>query len=432
PSGGRTCQARRNADAAPWWPGEDLQERGCPSVGGGWGGAPGPDGGHRSCTHRGRGGLTRTSTGAGWGTRVRGWRGAGSRSRPGLAPPPQGLAPPAQGGRRGGRARASAPPTRPACEDPGAGPAGLPSALPGALPRGRRARARGGPGERRRPAREGPRPSPPVAVALEVEPELEDAVGELAAEAVAVGVLPLAVDDLEGDVLVGRPRVEAQRGEVLVVGAGLQEVLGRGALVDEVGVEDVELVALHDLGRRVVEVVVRLVVLVPLEARVHAVEEAGLARPVLVGPQVGLAGQRHLHAELRLVLAHALLGPPEEDVLRALARVPCGRGARQPPLPAATWSPTAGPPGRGHRRRVSPPLPPKTGGGQGGNLCVRAQGAPPPGARGHVSPARPSPVTCSCCRDSCRRCWSSSGSSTCASSGSSWAVSSRGLYLPAS
>ena len=34
-------------------------------------------------------------------------------------------------------------------------------------------------------------------------------------------------------------------------------------LIDEVGVEDVELVPLHDLGRRVVVVVVRLVVLVP-------------------------------------------------------------------------------------------------------------------------------------------------------------------------
>ncbi|KFW81253.1 Putative uncharacterized protein encoded by CACTIN-AS1, partial [Manacus vitellinus] len=169
-------------------------------------------------------------------------------------------------------------------------------------------------------------PSPAVTVTLEVEPELEDAVGELAAEAVAVGILPLPVDDLEGDVLVGRPRVEAQDGKVLVVLAGLQEVLGRRALVDEVGVEDVELVALHDLGGRVVEVVVGLVVLVPLEARVDAVEEAGLARPVLVGPEIGLARERHLHAELGLVRAHALLGLAEEDVVGALRGITCGGG----------------------------------------------------------------------------------------------------------
>ncbi|KFP75399.1 Putative uncharacterized protein encoded by CACTIN-AS1, partial [Apaloderma vittatum] len=164
-------------------------------------------------------------------------------------------------------------------------------------------------------------PSSAVTVTLEVEPELEDPIGKLAAEAVAVGILPLAVDDLEGDVLVGRPGVEAQDGKVLVVLAGLQEVLGGRALVDEVGVEDIELVALHDLGGRVVEVVVGLVVLVPLEARVHAVEEAGLAGPVLVSPEIGLAREGHLHAELRLVCAHALLGLTEEDVIGTLGGV---------------------------------------------------------------------------------------------------------------
>lgn len=57
----------------------------------------------------------------------------------------------------------------------------------------------------------------PIAVSLEVEPELEDVVVEVAAEAALVRVLPLAVDDLEGDVLVGRPRVEPQHGELRVV-----------------------------------------------------------------------------------------------------------------------------------------------------------------------------------------------------------------------
>ena len=42
--------------------------------------------------------------------------------------------------------------------------------------------------------------------------------------------------------------------------------------VVKVGVEDVELVALHNLWRRVVEVVVGLVVLVPLKTRVDAIE----------------------------------------------------------------------------------------------------------------------------------------------------------------
>uniref|UniRef100_A0A8C6FZ28 Uncharacterized protein n=1 Tax=Moschus moschiferus TaxID=68415 RepID=A0A8C6FZ28_MOSMO len=99
--------------------------------------------------------------------------------------------------------------------------------------------------------------------------------------------------------------MEAERGEVLVVGAGLQEVLWGGALVDEIGVEDVELVALHDLGWRIVEVVVRLVVLVPLEARVHAVEEARLARPVLVRPQL---------LQQALPVAHVQVGAPSPDL----------------------------------------------------------------------------------------------------------------------
>uniref|UniRef100_A0A8V1AF54 Uncharacterized protein n=1 Tax=Gallus gallus TaxID=9031 RepID=A0A8V1AF54_CHICK len=171
-------------------------------------------------------------------------------------------------------------------------------------------------------------PSPAVAVPLEVEPQLEDTVGKLAAEAVAVGIFPFPVDDLKGDVLIGRPGVEAQDGEVLVVLAGLQEVLRSGAFVDEVGVEDVEFVTLHDFGRGVIEVVVGLVVFVPLEARVHAVEEARFAGPVFVGPEVRLARQRHLHAELRLVCSHALLGLAEEDVVGALGGVACGEERR--------------------------------------------------------------------------------------------------------
>ena len=92
--------------------------------------------------------------------------------------------------------------------------------------------------------------------------------------------------------------MEVQDRKVRVVRACLQEVLGRGALTDEVWLEDAEFVALHNLGWRVVEVIMRLVIFVPLEARVHAVEEARLARPVLVGPQVGAAAQGHLQAEL--------------------------------------------------------------------------------------------------------------------------------------
>lgn len=56
-----------------------------------------------------------------------------------------------------------------------------------------------------------------VSVSLEVEPQLEDVVVEVATEATLVGVLPLAVHDLERDVLVRWARVEAQNREVGVL-----------------------------------------------------------------------------------------------------------------------------------------------------------------------------------------------------------------------
>jgi hypothetical protein len=53
-------------------------------------------------------------------------------------------------------------------------------------------------------------------------------------------------------------------------------------LVNEVWIENVELVALDHLGRRVVNVVVSLIVLVPLEARVHAIKVPRFPRSEMV------------------------------------------------------------------------------------------------------------------------------------------------------
>ena len=110
-----------------------------------------------------------------------------------------------------------------------------------------------------------------VSVALEVEPQLEDIVVELASESSLIAVLPLLVDNLEGDVLVWRPRRHPQN-TVLSVLHRQQLELRRGSLVYQVRVENVELVSLHNLGWRVVEVVVSLVVFVPLEPGVNSVE----------------------------------------------------------------------------------------------------------------------------------------------------------------
>ena len=49
-----------------------------------------------------------------------------------------------------------------------------------------------------------------------------------------------------------------------------------------------------------------LVILVPLEARVHPVEVPRLPRPVLIRPQIDLIIERGLHRKLRLVVRHSL------------------------------------------------------------------------------------------------------------------------------
>ena len=83
-----------------------------------------------------------------------------------------------------------------------------------------------------------------------MEPKLKDVVVELASEAPLVAVLPLLVDDLEGDVLVGRPRGYPQDHKLTIRGWRHFESR-RFSLVDEVRIEDVEFVALMEkIGNR--------------------------------------------------------------------------------------------------------------------------------------------------------------------------------------
>jgi len=68
--------------------------------------------------------------------------------------------------------------------------------------------------------------------------------------------------------------------EVLVVTAHCQRIRWRARLINQIGVKDVELVTLHNLGWRVVEVVVGLVVFVPFKSSMDAIEVAWLPRSV--------------------------------------------------------------------------------------------------------------------------------------------------------
>lgn len=181
--------------------------------------------------------------------------------------------------------------------------------------------------------------------------------------------------------------MEPQIPKVLVFWTGFQEVLWRGALVDQIRVKDVELVTLDDLGRGVVEVVMGLVVFVPLESRVDPVEEARFPGTVFVRPQVHFPCDGNLHAELGLVVAHALSGSAHEDVFRTFTGITCN----------------------GHKMNDL-----RVGGVWGDILRLS-------------HPESAVPVTCSCLRASCSLFRSSSGVVACESSGSSEDVSSVGL-----
>jgi len=96
-----------------------------------------------------------------------------------------------------------------------------------------------------------------------VEPQLEDVVVELASEASLVAVLPLLVHYLEGNVLVRWPRRNSENHKLAIWSWGHLECW-RLPLVDQVGVEYVEFVALDNLWRWVVKVIMGLIVLVTL------------------------------------------------------------------------------------------------------------------------------------------------------------------------
>ena len=174
-----------------------------------------------------------------------------------------------------------------------------------------------------------------------------------ATESALPALVPLPVDDLERHVLVRRSGAEPQYAEVVRVGL-LEAVLRRGRPVDEIGVEDVELVPLHDLGGGVVVVVVGLVVRVPIVPGLDAIEVPRLAGAVLVLPRVGeppaggVEVELVVEAELLLEVTEVRLHPPGEGPGGRRGGVAPGR--RLPPAPPVDVSP---PPDRAFFRSSS-------------------------------------------------------------------------------
>lgn len=121
-------------------------------------------------------------------------------------------------------------------------------------------------------------------------------------------MLPFAIDDPEGNVLVWWARPELD--QYCILGTRfLNNLISRCLrLVDKIWVEQVEFVALHNLGWRVVVVVVGLVVLVPFVTGMDSVEESWAAGSVFVLPHVCLLSlERCLNVE-RFLVASELFG----------------------------------------------------------------------------------------------------------------------------
>lgn len=124
-------------------------------------------------------------------------------------------------------------------------------------------------------------------------------------------VVPFLVNDPERDILVRRSRNESDQAGIFFSSGckglstfpsilSLDLVRGRLSRVDQVRIEQVQLVSLHDLWGRVVMVIMSLVVFVPLVTHLHAVEIFRLPWSVLVRPLCFvrggdlLLGRKHL------------------------------------------------------------------------------------------------------------------------------------------
>ena len=147
---------------------------------------------------------------------------------------------------------------------------------------------------------------PPVPVPLKMKVKLKYLIIELTPETFATRTLPLPVHNFERNILIRGARFEPQHGEILIVLTGCHNVLRCCSNIDKIGVEDIELVPLHNFRGRVVLVVMCLIVFVPLVAGVHTVEETRFTRSILVRPIVFLLGESYRGVERFFVFVQHL------------------------------------------------------------------------------------------------------------------------------
>ena len=111
--------------------------------------------------------------------------------------------------------------------------------------------------------------------------------------------------------------MKTKNSKVFIICTRGQCVFRGFALVDEVGIEHIELVSLDDLGGWIVSVVVRLVVLVPFKTSMDSVDEPRLSRPILPF-QIGSCNPRDTSA-LKLYSSSAIPSVPTVRTISILS-----------------------------------------------------------------------------------------------------------------
>mmetsp|Transcript_30102 Transcript_30102/g.54459 ORF Transcript_30102/g.54459 Transcript_30102/m.54459 type:complete len:206 (+) Transcript_30102:51-668(+) len=126
-----------------------------------------------------------------------------------------------------------------------------------------------------------------------VEIQGQDTTFKRRAESAFARTIPLSIDNLKGNILVGWSSMKTKDTKLGTI-CLFQEELWCLGLVNEVRIENVKLVALYNLGRRVIMIVMSLIVLVPVISSLDTVEVARFARTPFVLPRI----RRSLHVNL--------------------------------------------------------------------------------------------------------------------------------------
>mmetsp|Transcript_199 Transcript_199/g.328 ORF Transcript_199/g.328 Transcript_199/m.328 type:complete len:204 (+) Transcript_199:220-831(+) len=130
---------------------------------------------------------------------------------------------------------------------------------------------------------------PPIPMALKINIQRQHPPLKRTPKSPLPTLIPLPIDNLKRHILIRRPSAKPQYAKVVRI-RPFQRVQRSLRPVDQVGIKNIELVALDSLGGRIVVIVMGLVVRVPIVPGLDAVEVPWFAGTVLVLPCVDETG----------------------------------------------------------------------------------------------------------------------------------------------